>query len=91
MIELDKKITVYDGDGNEHELEVLFTYDHEERKTSYVFFFDPETPDDILCMKYDEEGNLFEVEDEDEFQEMEEVLEAYLEDPQIQELKKEDK
>ena len=91
MIDLGKKMTVYDGDGNEHELEVLFTYEHEERGTSYVFFFDPKTPDDILCMRYDDDGNLYEVEDEDEFQEMEEVLEAYLEDPQIQELKKEEK
>lgn len=89
MAELDKQIIVYDSEGNEHKLEVLFTYDHEERETSYVFFFDPKNPDDILCMKYDEEGNLFEVEDDEEFAEMEEVLDAYLEDPAIQKLKEE--
>ena len=84
----NNEIIVYDGEGKEHHLKVLFTYDHEERKTSYVFFYDPNKEEDILCMKYDEDGNLFEIEDEDEYDEMEEVLNAYLEDPAIQELKK---
>lgn len=87
MAELDKQIIVYDSKGKEHKLEVLFTYEHEERGTKYVFFFDPKKEEDILCMRYDDDGNLFEVEDEEEFQEMDEVLQAYLEDPTIQDLK----
>ena len=36
----EKKITVVDEKGNEHIMQILFTYDNEERKTSYVFLYD---------------------------------------------------
>ena len=32
----DNKITIIDDQGNEHLMQILFTYDNEERKTSYV-------------------------------------------------------
>ena len=44
-------------------MEILFTYDNEERKTSYVFFFDPASPDDIIPMRYNEDGTLEEIEE----------------------------
>ena len=40
----EKSIIITDAEGKEHLMEILFTYDNEERKTSYVFFFDPSTP-----------------------------------------------
>ena len=39
-------------------------------------------------MRYLESGELEPIEDEDEFDELEEVLNAWQEDPKIQELKK---
>lgn len=84
----EKQITIIDSEGNEHLMEILFTYDNEERKTSYVFFFDPASPDDIIPMRYNEDGTLEEIEDEEEYAEVEEVFNAYEEDPKIQELKK---
>ncbi len=84
----EKKITVYDSEGNEHLMELLFTYDNEQRGTSYVFFFDPSTPDDILVMRYNENNELEDIDDEEEYAEVEEVFAAYEEDPKIQDLKK---
>ena len=46
--------------------------------------------EDIIVMKYNEDHELFEVTDEDELNEAEEVLEAYNEDPSIQEIKDND-
>lgn len=87
-ISREKQITIVDSEGNEHLMEILFTYDNEERKTSYVFFFDPASPEDIIPMRYNEDGTLEEIEDEEEYAEVEEVFNAYEEDPKIQELKK---
>ena len=86
-IDLDKQITVIDGEGNEHLMEILFTYSNEERGTDYVFFFDPADPEDVIPMRYYDDGRLEEIEDEEEYDEVEEVFNAYLEDPKIQEIK----
>lgn len=88
MVDLDKTITVIDNEGKEHLMEVLFTYDNEERKTSYVFFFDKEADDEIYVMRYTDKKELIEIEDPDEYAEVEEVFKAYQEDPKIQEIKK---
>lgn len=84
----EKQITVYDGEGNEHLMEILFTYDNEERGVSYVFFYDPATPDEVISMRYNEAGELEEIEDDEEYAEVEEVFNAFQEDPKIQEIKK---
>lgn len=86
-IEKGKEITIIDGEGKEHKMEILFTYENEERGTKYVFFFDPNQPDDVIPMRYNDEGELEEIEDEEEYDEIEEVFNAYLEDPKIQEIK----
>ena len=88
MVDLDKTITVIDNEGKEHLMEVLFTYDNEERKTSYVFFYDKEADDEIYVMRYTDKKELIEIEDPDEYAEVEEVFNAYQEDPKIQEIKK---
>ena len=84
----DDQIVIYDEEGNKYLMEILFTYENEERGTKYAFIFDKDSPDDILVMKYTEDGNEMEVvEDEEELNEAEEVLEAYQNDPAINELK----
>ena len=83
----EKKIIIEDGDGNEHAMEILFTYHNDERNRDYVFFFDPKDPENVIPMIYDEDHNLFEIEDEEEYEEVEEVFNSYQEDPKIQELK----
>ena len=87
MVNDEKTIIITDEKGNEHLMKILFTYDNEERKTSYVFFYNEESPDEIMCMRYNDKGELAEIEDPDEYAEVEEVFNAYEEDPKIQEIK----
>lgn len=87
MVNIDKQITIIDEEGKEHLMQVLFTYDNEERKTSYVFFYDEKNPDEVFAMRYNDKGELEEIEDLDEYAEVEEVFNAYNDDPKIQEIK----
>ena len=48
MIEDEKQITIRDEEGNEHLMEILFTYEHDERKKKYVFLYNKETPEEQL-------------------------------------------
>lgn len=75
----DNQITIEDEQGNEHLVDVLFTYDNEHRGKSYVFFVNPDNDEEVMVMSYNEQGELFEVDDE-EFQEAEEVLSAFEEE-----------
>lgn len=83
-IELEKQITIVDGEGKEHLMEILFTYENEERGTKYVFFFDPADPENVIPMRYQDDGTLEEIDDDEEYEEVEEVFNAYMDDPKIQ-------
>lgn len=86
MNKIDDTIVVYDENGFEKTMRILFTYENKERESEYVFLYTEEAPDDIYCMKYNENHELFEVEDEEELAEASEVLETFQEDPQIKEI-----
>ena len=89
MVNIDKQITIIDEEGKEHLMQVLFTYDNEERKTSYVFFYDTEDKEEnVVVMKYNENQELEPIEDDEEYDEVEEVFNAWQDDPKIQDLKK---
>lgn len=83
----DNQIIIQDDNGNEHLCEILFTYEHEERNKKYVFFFDPNEEDNVMVMSYTDNGELFPIEDDEEYDEIEEVFNAYQEDPEIQKIK----
>lgn len=87
-----KTIQVYDNEGNKKDMEVLFTYVNDERGTNYIFFYDPEDPENVIPMRYvkvnDEEFSLEDIDDDEEYEEVEEVFNAYMDDPKIQEAKK---
>ena len=83
-IELEKQITIVDGEGKEHLMEILFTYENEERGTKYVFFFDPADPENVIPMRYQDDGTLEDIDDDEEYEEVEEVFNAYMDDPKIQ-------
>ena len=40
----EKQITIMDENGNQHVMEILFTYEHEERKKKYVFLYEKVHP-----------------------------------------------
>ena len=87
-IKNEKQMVVTDNEGKEHLMQILFTYDNEERGASYVFFYDTEDPnEEVIVMRYLESGELEPIEDDEEYDEVEEVFNAWQEDPKIQELK----
>lgn len=87
-IKNENQMVVTDSEGKEHLMNILFTYDNEERKASYVFFYDSEDPnEEVIVMRYLESGELEPIEDDEEYDEVEEVFNAWQEDPKIQDLK----
>ena len=87
-IKNENQMVVTDSEGKEHLMNILFTYDNEERKASYVFFYDSEDPnEEVIVMRYLESGELEPIEDDEEYDEAEEVFNAWQDDPKIQELK----
>ena len=87
-IKNEKQMIVTDNEGKEHLMQILFTYDNEERGTSYVFFYDTEDPnEEVIVMRYLDSGELEPIEDDEEYDEVEEVFNAWQDDPKIQELK----
>lgn len=76
----DNKITIIDSDGNEHLMEILFTYENEHRNKKYVFFYEPGNEEEIIVRIYNDEGELFEIDDDEEYGEVEEVFNAFNEE-----------
>ena len=72
----DNKMVITDEDGNEHLVEILFTYHSDERNKDYVVFYEDEESNDVIAMSYTDDGELLEISDE-EYEEIEEVLNAF--------------
>ena len=67
--------------GEEKAVEVLFTFDSDEYGKSYVLFISPDGEEgEVYAMSYDEDGNLYEVETEAEWEMIEEVFASFQED-----------
>lgn len=73
----EKQITIEDEQGNKHLMQILFTYEHPERKKKYVFLYETDTPEEIIAMEYNDDGELFEIETDEEYEEVEEVFNAF--------------
>lgn len=87
-IKEDSQMIVTDAEGKEHLMQILFTYDNEERNKSYVFFYEVGDEEENVMVKiYTDDGDLIEIEDEEEYDEVEEVFNAWQDDPEIQKLK----
>ena len=80
----EKQITIMDDEGNQRIMEILFTYEHEERGKKYVFCFEKGNPEEIMVFEYTDAGELFEVTDDEEYEEVEEVFNAYIEENEFQ-------
>ena len=87
----ETQMVVVDSDNKEHLMQILFTSENEERGAQYVFFYDTEDPEEnVIVMRYVGEldnGELIPIEDDEEYDEVEEVFNAWQDDPKIQELK----
>lgn len=86
---LDDEMLISTPNGEEKLMKILFTYESEQRHKQYVFLYDEKNEDEILVYSYNEKDlSLEEIEDEEEYKEAEEVLNAFFEDEKIQEIKR---
>ena len=84
----DNEMVVTDSEGKEHLMHILFTYDNEERGCSYVFFYEVgDNEENVIAMRYTADGELKEIDNDEEYDEVDEVFNAWQEDPKIQEIK----
>ena len=76
----EKDIIIIDEDGKELKMEIEFTYTDDATGKEYVFYFDPENEEELFVAGYDAEGNLYEIESDEEWAKIEKVLEKYNEE-----------
>lgn len=77
MIDSNKMI-VKDEQGQEKEMEILFTFESDELNAQYVVFTDPESEDgEVFASRYNDEGELEPIETEAEWEMIEEVVGAF--------------
>ena len=78
---MEKKINnvlfVTTNDGRQLTFKVLFTYHSEDFEKDYVFFYEENDEDNIIVYSYDDSNTLYEIEDQEEYKELDEVLQAY--------------
>ncbi|MBE6142811.1 MAG: DUF1292 domain-containing protein [Erysipelotrichaceae bacterium] len=74
---INNELFVTTNDGRQLTFKVLFTYHSEDFEKDYVFFYEENDEDNIIVYSYDDSNTLHEIEDEEEFKELDEVLEAY--------------
>ncbi|MBR2067200.1 MAG: DUF1292 domain-containing protein [Solobacterium sp.] len=80
----DKKMMITDENGKETEVEILFTFEGENGK-SYVLFHTLDNQEDVYAYSFNEEGNLIEIETEEEWNMCQEVLAAFEDEELIDE------
>lgn len=69
---------VTDENGNEVKMEILFTFEDDNRGKKYVLFMEPDSENgEVFASQYDDDGNLLPVETEEEWAMIEEVLGAF--------------
>ncbi|MDO4702186.1 MAG: DUF1292 domain-containing protein [Erysipelotrichaceae bacterium] len=77
----NNKITIIEEDGKETVMDILFTFDSEETDKSYVLFTNPEDESgEVFACQYDEEHKLIPIEDEGEYEMIEEVFNTFLQE-----------
>ena len=88
MVEIkDDEILLTKEDGSEEVAKILFYFHNDQRGKDYYFLYKDSNPDEIIVMGSSDGTSLEEVDDE-EFDEAEQVFEAYQEDPKIAEARK---
>lgn len=82
----DNTIVITKDDGTSESWRIYFYYHNEDREKDYFLIYKDEDPDSLLVLASKDGVSLEEV-SEEEFKEAEETLEAYENDPKIQEVK----
>ena len=85
----DDEMIITNEKGEEKVMKILLTYESEERGKEYVFLYEKDEEENVYVFVVNEkEESLEEIEDDEEYAEAEEVLNAYMNDEKIQEIKK---
>ncbi|MBR3841229.1 MAG: DUF1292 domain-containing protein [Erysipelotrichales bacterium] len=75
------RLIVVDDNGNEIEMEIIFTFVDDSKNKQYVLYTNPAEEDgEVFASSYDDEGNLYPIEDEKEWEMVEEVFGAYIDE-----------
>ena len=83
----DNEIVLTKENGEKEVAKILFYFHNDQRGKDYYFLYKEENPDDVIVMSSSDGSSLDEVDDE-EFDEAEQVFEAFQEDPKIEEARK---
>ena len=83
----DNEIVLTKENGEKEVAKILFYFHNDQRGKDYYFLYKEEKPDDVIVMSSGDGASLDEVDDE-EFDEAEQVFEAFQEDPKIEEARK---
>lgn len=75
----EEKIIIIDENGQEIEMEVLFTFDSDQTEKQYVLYFDPSDEDgQVFVSTYTADGELNAIDDEKEWDMINEVFETFM-------------
>ena len=70
-------IEVEDENGNKKNLTIYFTYHSENFNKDYVIFYDPDDQDSLIACSFDEEGHLFVIFCDEEYNELDEIIDEF--------------
>ena len=74
----ENSIFISDENGNEIEMKIYLTFDANDKQ--YIVVYEIGKEDELYPLVYDDEGNLYPVEDPEEMEMIEEVVGAYEEE-----------
>jgi len=75
------KLIVTNEEGKEVEMEIMFTFNY--NKKDFVVYFDPNDPDedtDVFASIYDENGNLYPIESDEEWDVVDQMVASFIDD-----------
>lgn len=70
-------IKITDSQGNERELKVYFAYHSDNFNQDYIIMYDEKDPDNLLACRIDKDNNLSDIVEDEEYDELDEVIESY--------------
>ena len=71
----DNTIFISDENGKEKQMRIYLTFDMEDKQ--YVVVYEEGKEDELYAFVYDDEGNLYAVDDSEEMDMVEEVINSY--------------
>ena len=77
----NNRLIVVDEKGNEIEMEIILTFADDSRNKQYVLYTNPnDESGQVFASSYDDEGNLYPIEDQAEWDMVDEVFGAYIDE-----------